>query len=96
MFGGSAVRRDETVRHSTNEYARGDVHTNSIEGFFGMLRRGFDGLYHSVSRKHLHRYLGEFEFRHNHRELSDGERARTAIRAANGKRLTYLDQIGNA
>src|SRR6185312_8970293 len=48
----------ETVRHSTNEYARGDVHTNSIEGFFGMLRRGLDGIYHSVSRKHLHRYLG--------------------------------------
>lgn len=83
----------ETVRHSTHEYARGEVHTNSIEGFFGMMRRGLDGIYHSVSRKHLHRYLGEFEFRHNYRELSDGERAQKAIRAAGGKRLLYNQLI---
>jgi transposase-like protein len=84
----------ETVRHGTREYVRGDVHTNSIEGFFGMLRRGLDGIYHSVSRKHLHRYLSEFEFRHNHRELDDGERTVAAIRAANNKRLTYAEQVG--
>jgi transposase-like protein len=84
----------ETVCHSNHEYVRGDVHTNSIEGFFGMLRRGLDGIYHSVSRKHLHRYLAEFEFRHNHRELDDGERTIAAIRAANNKRLTYAQQIG--
>lgn len=84
----------ETVRHSSYEFAQGDVHTNSIEGFFGMLRRGLDRIYHSVSRKHLHRYLSEFEFRHNHRHVSDGERARLAIRAANNKRLTYADQLG--
>lgn len=83
----------EAVRHSTYEYVRGDVHTNSIEGFFGMLRRGLDGIYHSVSRKHLHRYLSEFEFRHNYRHVSDGERARLAIRAANHKRLTYAEQV---
>lgn len=83
----------ETVRHSTYEFARGDVHTNSIEGFFGMLRRGLDGIYHSVSRKHLHRYLGEFEFRHNYRALSDGERAQRLIRAANGKRLMYKEVV---
>ena len=81
------------MRHSTHEYARGDVHTNSIEGFFGMMRRGLDGIYHSVSRKHFHRYLGEFEFRHNYRELSDGERAQKAIRAADGKRLLYNQLI---
>lgn len=91
-FGGG----HQTVRHSTFEYARGDVHTNTIEGFFGMLRRGLDGIYHSVSRKHLHRYLSEFEFRYNHREESDGERARQAIRAANGKRLLYKEVIGSA
>jgi transposase-like protein len=84
----------ETVRHSTFEYARGEVHTNTIEGFFGMLRRGLDGIYHSISRKHLHRYLSEFEFRYNNRELEDGERVRQAIRSANGKRLTYAEQIG--
>ena len=78
-----------SVKHSAFEFARGDVHTNGIEGFFGMLRRGLDGIYHSVSRKHLHRYLSEFEFRHNHRELSDGQRTKYAIRCADGKRLTY-------
>jgi transposase-like protein len=86
----------ETVRHSTYEYARGDVHTNTIEGFFGILRRGLNGIYHSVSRKHLHRYLSEFEFRYNHRELTDGERAQQAIRAANGKRLQYREVIADA
>jgi transposase-like protein len=85
----------ETVRHSTFEYARGDVHTNSIEGFFGMLRRGLDGIYHSVSKKHLHRYLSEFEFRHNYRKLADGERTVMAIRSANNKRLTYAQQVEN-
>lgn len=85
----------ETVRHGTREYVRGDVHTNSIEGFFGMLRRGLDGIYHSVSRKHLHRYLSEFEFRHNHRGLDDGQRTVAAIRAANNKRLTYAEQVGD-
>ena len=81
----------DSVNHSMFEYVRGDIHTNSIEGFFGMLRRGLDGIYHSVSKKHLHRYLAEFEFRHNHRELKDGDRTVAAIRAANGKRLTYLE-----
>jgi hypothetical protein len=83
----------ETVRHSTYEYVRGDVHTNSIEGFFGMLRRGLNGIYHSVSKKHLHRYLAEFEFRHNNGKLEDGERTQKAIRCADGKRLTYKESI---
>ena len=77
------------------EYVRGTVHTNSIEGFFGMLRRGLNGIYHSVSKKHLHRYLAEFEFRHNNRKLSDGQRTLAAIKAAQGKRLTYAEQLGN-
>ena len=79
----------ETMRHSTHEYVRGDVHTNSIEGFFGMVRRGLDGIYHSVSHQHLHRYLSEFEFRHNGRELSDGERTVLAIKQADGKRSLF-------
>lgn len=84
----------ETVRHSRYEYVRGTVHTNSIEGFFGMMRRGLNGIYHAVSKKHLHRYLSEFEFRHNYRELTDGERTVAAIKAAQGKRLTYAQQVG--
>ena len=87
------ARGHETVRHSCFEYARGDVHTNTIEGFFGLVRRSLDGIYHSVSKKHLHRYLSEFEFRYNNRKLSDGERAVLAIRQGDGKRLTYQEVV---
>jgi len=59
-----------------------------------LLKRGLYGTFHSVSRKHLHRYLGEFDFRYNARKIEDGERAAMAIRSANGKRLTYAEQIG--
>ncbi|OAI52010.1 hypothetical protein AYO46_06790 [Betaproteobacteria bacterium SCGC AG-212-J23] len=84
----------ESVTHSQWEYVRGDVHTNGIEGFFGMLKRGLNGIYHSVSKKHLHRYLSEFQFRHNNNELADGQRVIAAIKAAQGKRLTYAQQVG--
>jgi ISXO2-like transposase domain len=57
----------ETVNHSAKEYARGDVNTNSVEGFFSVFKRGMRGVYQHCSEKHLHRYLAEFEFRHNHR-----------------------------
>jgi transposase-like protein len=88
--------KHETVTHSSPrfEYARGDVTTNGIEGFFGILKRGLNGIYHSVSKKHLHRYLSEFEFRHNNKELTDGQRVIAAIKAAQGKRLTYAQQVG--
>jgi len=83
----------DSVRHSTHEYVRGDVHTNSIEGFWGMVRRGLDGIYHSVSHEHLHRYLSEFQFRYNNRHLTDGDRTVAAIRGANHKRLLYKDSV---
>lgn len=81
----------ETVKHSAYEYARGDVTTNTIEGFFSILKRGINGIYHSVSKEHLHRYLAEFEFRYNHRELDDGQRVVAAIRHSEGKRLMYKE-----
>lgn len=84
----------EAVNHSMYEYARGDVTTNTVEGFFGQLKRGLNGIYHAVSKKHLHRYLSEFEFRWNNRKLSDGRRTLAAIRQAQGKRLLYKEQIG--
>ncbi|MDQ6634674.1 MAG: IS1595 family transposase [Gemmatimonadota bacterium] len=83
----------ETVNHSENEFARGDVTTNTIEGFFSLLKRGVYGTFHNVSRKHLHRYLSEFEFRYNARKLSDGERTALAIRSADHKRLTHAQQV---
>lgn len=77
----------ETVKHSRREYARGDVTTNTIEGFFSLLKRGIYGTFHSVSRRHLHRYVSEFQFRYNTRKMEDGERTMRAIRGAEGKRL---------
>lgn len=83
----------ETVRHSAGEYVRGDAYTNTAESYFNILKKGITGIYHSVSKKHLHRYLAEFEFRYNHRELRDGERVVAAIEAADGKRLRYRDPV---
>ena len=82
----------ETVRHSADEYVRGDVHTNSAEGYFSIFKRGMRGVYQHCKEKHLHRYLAEYDFRYNHRAAlgyDDGERATTAIVNASGKRLTY-------
>lgn len=78
-----------TVYHAYKEYAFGDIYTNTAECFFSMLKRGIYGVFHSVSKKHLHRYVGEFEFRWNTRHLDDGKRLRIAIRGAEGKRLMY-------
>lgn len=77
------------VKHVRREWKRGDVSTNTVEGFFALLKRGIFGTFHSVSKHHLHRYLNEFEFRWNTRKLSDGERTLAAIRGAEGKRLLY-------
>lgn len=63
----------ETVQHSKGEYARGFVHTNSIEGFWAIFKRGYVGTYHQMSRKHLQRYIDEFVYRYNHREREIGE-----------------------
>jgi transposase-like protein len=82
-----------TVKHGVGEYVRGDVHTNTVEGFFSILKRGINGTFHAVSRKHLHRYLSEFEFRYNTRWSDDGERTALAIQASDGKRFTYREQI---
>jgi len=68
----------ETVKHSAKEYVRGDVHTNSAEGYFSIFKRGMRGVYQHCSEKHLHRYLAEFDFRYNHRAaLGWNDEART-------------------
>lgn len=84
-----------TVCHSAKEYVRGPVHSNTVEGFFSIVKRGMHGIYHSVSKEHLHRYLAEFEFRYNRRELEDGERTIAAIKGAEGKRLTYKSTLSS-
>lgn len=99
--GGARVGRmfpnNASVNHSINEYVRGDVHTNTIEGYFSILKRGVIGTYHHVSAKHLKRYLAEFDFRYNNRVglgVHDGERSERALRGIRGKRLTYRPTVG--
>ena len=82
-----------TVNHSINEYVRGGFwHTNTVENYFSIFKRGITGVYHHVSQEHLKRYLAEFDFRHNERaalDVNDTERTIRAIKGAEGKRLTY-------
>ena len=82
-----------TVNHSIEEYVRAQFwHTNTVENFFSIFKRGVFGCYFHVSEAHLHRYAAEFDFRHNHRErlgFDDLARADRALRGAVGKRLTY-------
>jgi transposase-like protein len=82
----------ETVNHSVKEYARDDVTTNTVEGYFSIFKRGMKGVYQHCSEKHLHRYLAEFDFRYNYREslgFDDTVRTIAAVRGGEGKRLTY-------
>jgi transposase-like protein len=81
-----------TVVHSNREYVRGEVHTNTVEGHFSILKRGIYGVYQHVSEAHLGRYLSEFDFRYNNRialGCDDNTRADRALKGAKGKRLTY-------
>jgi transposase-like protein len=89
---GEKFASHHTVNHSADEYVRGDAHTNTAESFFSILKRGIYGIYQHVSEEHLHRYLAEFDFRHNNRialGVDDVERTDRAIRGIIGKRLTY-------
>jgi hypothetical protein len=75
------------------EYARADVHVNTAESSHALIRRGLIGIYHNVSREYLHRYLWQFDFLWNNRQMNDGERTIAVIRAAEGKRLRYKDPV---
>jgi hypothetical protein len=82
----------ERVDHSKFEWARGDVHTNTLEGFFSVFKRGLIGTYQHVNAKHFNRYLAEFDFRQNTRAklgINDVQREAIAVKGAAGKRLTY-------
>ena len=79
----------QRVYHSSGEYGRGEAHTNTIEGFFSIFKRGMKGIYQHCGERHLHRYVGEFDFRYNTRKITDWERAGEALRGIEGKRLVY-------
>ncbi len=91
-----------TVNHSAEEYGRHDaetgrlVTTNTVEGFFGNTKRSIDGTHHQVSRKHLHLYLAELDFKYNTRKVSDGKRTNAGIRGIEGKRLMMHRPKGTA
>jgi transposase-like protein len=86
---GKKFAAHETVNHADKEYARGDVTTNTVEGYFAIFKRGMRGVYQHCAEKHLHRYLAEFDFRGNTRKISDMARTIEAVRGGEGKRLTY-------
>ena len=78
--------------HSAGEYVRGETHTNTVEGFFSIFKRGFKGIYQHCGEDHLHRYLAEYDFRYNNRSrfgIDDAHRMDIALVQAEGKRLTY-------
>jgi transposase-like protein len=84
--------KHDFVRHGAGEYGRGDVHTNTIEGYFSIFKRGMKGVYQHCAKRHLHRYAAEFEFRYNNRAangVDDRTRADSALMSAQGRRLTY-------
>jgi transposase-like protein len=99
----------DAVNHGAGEYVRGDAHTNTVEGYFSILKRGIIGTFHHVSPHHLQRYVQEFDFRYNHRQtrvkvngkwektgFNDIERTEAALRGIQGKRLTYRRVNGAA
>jgi transposase-like protein len=87
----------KVVRHKWRQYVKPgtDIHSNTVEGVFSLIRRGVMGTFHSVSRKHLPNYLNEFQFRWNTRKMDDGQRVSQAIKAVSGKRLQYRESVDN-
>ena len=84
-------REHLSVKHSVGKYVRHQAHTNGMESFWSMLKRGYTGTYHHMSPKHLHRYVGEFEGRHNIRPLDTIDQMEQMVRDSAGKRLTYKE-----
>ena len=92
----------DRIDHSNDEYVRHEegrpvIHTNTVEGYFSIFKRGMRGTYQHCKEKHLHRYLAEFDFRYNNRSslgVEDVARATKAVKGAKGKRLTYRQPDG--
>jgi hypothetical protein len=89
---GKHFAKHETVKHTAKEYVRGEVHTNTVEGFFSVFKRGMKGTYQHCDAKHLQRYLTEFDFRYSNRialGVNDVARAERALKGIVGRRLKY-------
>ncbi len=98
LTGALADRKHDQVNHRHDEYVRYEngvcITTNTIEGYFSLLKRGIYGTYHQVGKPYLQQYLNEFDFRYNNRKSTDMERSGVALRATAGKRLTLRRPIG--
>lgn len=92
--------KHDKVNHTVKEYVRYEngicITTNTVEGYFATLKRGIDGVYHHVGKQHLNRYLSEFDFRYNSRDVSDADRSALALKGIDGKRLMYRDSSERA
>lgn len=77
----------QSVNHSAGEYVRGDAHTNTVEGYFSLLKRGVIGTFHHLSPQYMDQYLAEFDFRYSHRMITDGARTTAGLKKVEGKRL---------
>ena len=94
---GSEFADHDFTTHSKGEYGRGVVHTNTVEGYFSIFKRGMKGVYQHCNKRHLHRYAAEFEFRYNNRianGVNDLGRANVALSGVVGKRVLYRDSLG--
>ncbi len=88
----TGFEKHEMVNHTEDEYVRGAVHTNTVEGYYSIFKRGMKGVYQHCGEKHLHRYLSEFDFRYSNRAklgVNDAQRAAKIVEGAKGKRLMY-------
>ena len=91
--GYTGLNNHETVNHSVSEYVNGMAHTNGIESFWAVLKRGYHGTFHHMSPKHLHRYVTEFSARHNIRDMDTIEQMQEIVSGMVGKRLMYRDLV---
>jgi len=83
--------KHDVIKHSKKEYVRGEIHTNTIENYFSILKRGLTGIYQHVGARHLKRYIGEYDFRYNTRGIDDSERTINVLKGIGGKRLLYRE-----
>lgn len=83
----------ETVDHNRHQYVNGEVHTNGIESFWGLMKRGYHGVYHKWSTKHLQRYVNEFTYRYNMRKLSFIDRIKKTIISGHNRHISYKELI---